>query len=140
MRRRWLGTALVTLSVAACATPGPWDTSGLYLEPPAEQGTQPVDPSTDFTLRCLYTAAQEVEAGKTLSEYEEAQLGWRDVSGFLHWECIGGLPQCPRAVESNGRPSAEGRLYYVHGDVRVTQRYVVCLLRNGYSWPKMASR
>jgi hypothetical protein len=140
MRRRWLGAALIAAAFAGCATLGPWDTSGLYLEPPADQSTAPVNPLTDFLLRCLYTAAQEVEAGKPLSEYEEAQLGGRDVSGFLHWECIGGLPQCPRVVVSNGRPSAEGRLYYVHGDERVTQRYVVCLLRNGYSWPQTVSR
>ena len=122
---RGKAVALAVAALAGCMT------SGQYLE------RSPGKPDNlDDLWPCLHTAQAEVAAGKVqLTPEEQRALGDREIWAFLDWSSMTG----PRPVVSKGRPAEVPSALMPEGDVRVTQRYVLCLLRNGYEWPTAAA-
>jgi hypothetical protein len=122
------GIASIALGLAmfaGCATD--W----LYLEP----GPGKSDDLFDL-WPCVHVAYAEIRDGDgPLTPKEQEALGGRDVTFFLDWKQF---LSSPRPVVWNGRPTAvKSATPFLEpkGDPLVTQRYVLCLLRNGYQWP-----
>lgn len=124
MTRKVVSLALGLVAAVGCAN------DFLHLEP----GPGKSDDLSDL-WPCVRVAYAEIQDGDgPLTPEEQAALGGRDVTRFLDWKSFSG----PRPVVWDGRPTAvDGPLYFLEpdGDPLVTQRYVLCLLRNGYQWP-----
>ncbi len=83
---------------------------------------------------CLGQANNEIETGKTLSLEEQKQLKGIDTSYFLWWGSMRG----PMPVVNRSKYPAEAISAFPRSESKraLSDRYVLCLLNNGYSFPE----
>lgn len=89
----------------------------------------------DIQEVCLNKAIYEVEAGAPpLAKEEKAALEGADTEYFLKWLSLSGpVP----VVNEKGQISEAQSAFPVNSIYKknVSERYVLCLLNNGYMWP-----
>jgi len=116
----------LALSVSACGT------RQLYLVKRPDRAI----PENSLRL-CLAHADTEMSSGpRPLSEGETALLKGIDTTRFLWWGDLSG----PRpVVNAEGNPGeAPGTSMMDEVKKGLADRYVLCLLQNGYVWPDEA--
>ena len=89
--------------------------------------------------KCLASAKAEKASGtNTISEEEKALFKGNDVKNFLWWASLSG----PRPVQDMDGYISEAKTIFPMRDeykINLAERYVLCLLNNGYAWPDVES-
>jgi hypothetical protein len=92
-------------------------------------------PAADTIHKCLAVAKSEMKYGGVANSQEETLLlRGIETERFLWWGSLSG----PRAnVNSSGLPGEHQSLIPTTDPYKIhfAERYVLCLLRNGYAWP-----
>jgi len=103
----------------------------LYLAGPKIGNKQP-----DILKVCLNEALQKMNSGiPPLSDKEKIPLNGVETDYFLWWGSLAG----PKPVITRQSLPGEARTSFPVLDEKkkeLSERYVLCLLKNNYSWPK----
>ena len=88
---------------------------------------------SDLCYKCLNKAIVEVQSGPSeLTDKERLLLKGVDTRKFLYWKTLSGPKP---VVNQRGLPSEAKSLFPSGGTKEISDRYVLCLLQNGYQWP-----
>lgn len=92
-----------------------------------------------FEWKCLASAKSEIASGlNPVSEEERARFEGNEVRYFLWWGSLSG----PRPVQDmDGYISEAQTIFPIRNEYKINlaERYVLCLLSNGYAWPTVES-
>jgi len=92
-----------------------------------------VEIKDDLCYWCLNKAIAEVYSEEPeLTANERFLLRGVDTKNFLYWKTLSGPKP---VVNQRGLPSESKSLFPSGGKKEISDRYVLCLLQNGYQWP-----